>query len=73
MTAPQRYDDHRPPSGRTAMDAVQLRTVQEAGPYIRRNDIGVGTVVPDGPLPFDDHRPPSDRTVLDAVTFVGQS
>ena len=32
------------PSDRTALDAVQLRTVQEAGPYIRRNDIGVGTV-----------------------------
>ena len=38
------------------------------GPYIRGTDIGVGTVVPDGPLPFDDRQPPPDRTALDAVT-----
>ena len=55
MTPPTRSVNLPAPSDRTALDAVQLRTVQETGPYIRRTDIGVGTVVPDGPLPSDDH------------------
>ena len=46
----------------SAVDAATLRTVQEAGPYRRGNDIEVGTVVPDGPLPSVDRQPSSDRT-----------